>query len=36
VYSQEFEVTFQALPMPPVASTTDLARKTTKRPVSRQ
>ena len=28
VYSQEFEVIFQALPMPPVASTTALALKT--------
>jgi hypothetical protein len=36
VYSQELEVTVQALPMPPVARITALARKTTKRPVSRQ
>src|SRR2546429_3493000 len=36
VYSQEFEVIGQALPMPPVAMTTDLALKTTKRPCSRQ
>ena len=36
VYSQEFEVTFQALPIPPVASTTALARNTIRRPDSRQ
>ena len=36
VYSQELEVTFQALPIPPVASTTDLALKTISRPDSRQ
>ena len=36
VYSQEFDVIFQALPMPPVASTTALALKTTNLPVSRQ
>ena len=36
VYSQEFEVTLYILPMPPVASTTDFARNTTKRPCSRQ
>ena len=36
VYSQEFDVTFQALPMPPVASTTDGACQETNRPLSRQ
>ena len=36
VYSQEFDVTFQALPMPPVASTTALALKTTISPFLRQ
>ena len=36
VYSQELEVTFQALPIPPVASTTALARNTISRPDSRQ
>ena len=32
VYSQEFEVIFQALPMPPVASTTALAWNTIEPP----
>ncbi len=36
VYSQELEVTWNDLPMPPVASTTAGASKTTNRPVSRQ
>ena len=36
VYSQEFDVTFHALPMPPVASTTALALKSTNSPVLRQ
>ena len=36
VYSQELEVTLNDLPMPPVASTTAGASKTTNRPVSRQ
>src|SRR5919199_2075291 len=36
VYSQEFEVTLYALPIPPVASTTDGACQATKRPDSRQ
>ena len=35
VYSQEFEVTLKVLPIPPVASTTAGASKTTNRPVSR-
>ena len=35
VYSQEFEVTLNALPMPPVASTTAGASNTTNLPVSR-
>ena len=36
VYSHEFEVTLNDLPMPPVASTTAGALNSTKRPVSRQ
>ena len=36
LYSQEFEVYFHALPMPPVASTTALALKSTNLPVLRQ
>ena len=36
VYSQEFDVIFQALPIPPVARITDLARNTTNAPDSRQ
>ena len=36
MYSHEFDVIGQALPMPPVAITTDFALKTTKRPCSRQ
>ena len=36
VYSQEFEVIFHALPMPPVARTTAFASKTTNLPFSRQ
>ena len=35
VYSQEFDVTLNDLPMPPVASTTAGASKTTKVPSSR-
>ena len=36
VYSHEFEVTLNALPMPPVASTTDGASQARNRPDSRQ
>ena len=36
VYSHELEVTFHALPMPPVASTTALVLKVTNLPDSRQ
>src|SRR5881397_3675972 len=36
VYSHEFDVTFHALPTPPVASTTALALKRTSLPVLRQ
>ncbi len=36
VYSQEFEVTLNDLPMPPVARITAGASKMMKRPVSRQ
>ena len=36
VYSQEFEVTWYALPTPPVAMTIALQRNSTKRPVSRR
>ena len=36
VYSQELLVTWNDLPMPPVARITDGASKTTNRPVSRQ
>ena len=36
VYSQEFDVTLNDLPMPPVARITAGASKRTKRPVSRQ
>ena len=36
VDSHEFDVNFHTLPRPPVASTTALAPKVTKRPVSRQ
>ena len=36
VYSQEFEVTLKDLPMPPVASTTAGASKSTNLPVSRK
>src|SRR6266516_3415506 len=36
VYSNEFEVMRQALPIPPVAMTIDFALKITKRPCSRQ
>ena len=36
VYSQEFDVTLNDLPMPPVARITAGASKSTKRPVSRQ
>ena len=36
VYSQEFEVTLNDLPMPPVASTTAGASNKTNRPLSRQ
>ena len=36
VYSQEFEVTLNDLPMPPVARITAGASNTTNRPVSRQ
>ena len=36
VYSHEFDVTFHALPTPPVARITALQRNTTNRPVSRQ
>ena len=36
VYSQEFDVTLNDLPMPPVASTTLGESKTMKRPDSRQ
>ena len=36
VYSQEFDVNFQARPMPPVASTMALALKRTNLPVLRQ
>lgn len=36
VYSQEFEVTLNDLPIPPVANTTAGASNTTNRPVSRQ
>jgi hypothetical protein len=36
VYSQEFDVTRHALPIPPVARTIAGASKQTKRPVSRQ
>ena len=36
LYSHEFEVTVYALPMPPVASTTAFAGKTTGAPVVRQ
>ena len=36
VYSQEFEVIFHDLPMPPVASTTAFVLNTMKRPVSRR
>src|SRR5438034_3833846 len=36
VYSHEFDVIFQALPMPPVASTTAFALKSTNWPVFRQ
>src|SRR5438874_8976775 len=36
VYSQELDVTFHALPTPPVASTTALALKRTNLPVLRQ
>ena len=36
VYSHEFEVIFQALPMPPAASTTALALNITNCPVLRQ
>ena len=36
VYSHEFEVTLNDLPMPPVASTTAGALKRTNRPDSRQ
>ncbi len=36
VYSQEFDVIFHALPMPPVARITAFALNTTTRPLSRQ
>ena len=36
VDSQELDVTLYMRPQPPVAKTTDLALKTTKRPVSRE
>ena len=36
VYSQEFEVTLNVLPIPPVASTTAGASNRTNRPLSRQ
>ncbi len=36
VYSHEFDVTRNDLPMPPVASTIDCASKTTNLPFSRQ
>ncbi|OUZ03311.1 hypothetical protein B0172_02599 [Mycobacterium avium subsp. paratuberculosis] len=36
VYSQEFEVTLNDLPMPPVASTTAGASNSTNWPLSRQ
>ena len=36
VYSQEFELTLNVLPIPPVASTTAGASNSTNRPVSRK